>query len=79
MEIRLEKRYPQSRIEDVTDAFMRGYQQGMENKLTGEWEYRYVEDGSPFFRKRYYCSACGDWTSHGKSRFCPNCGARMNK
>ncbi len=30
-EIKLEKRYPHSRTEDITDAFMRGYQQGCED------------------------------------------------
>ena len=30
-EIILEKRYPHSREEDITDAFMRGYQQGCED------------------------------------------------
>ena len=30
-EIKLTKRYPHSRAEDITDAFMRGYQQGCED------------------------------------------------
>lgn len=30
-EIKLTKRYPHSRTEDITDAFMRGYQQGCED------------------------------------------------
>ena len=32
-EIKLEKRYPNSRVEDITDAFMRGYQQGKHEVL----------------------------------------------
>ena len=32
IEIKLEKRYPHSRTEDITDAFMRGYQQGKEDE-----------------------------------------------
>lgn len=43
----------------------------------GRWEERFVKGGSPFFWRRFYCSACGDWTTHGKSKFCPNCGAKM--
>lgn len=43
----------------------------------GRWEERFVKEGSPFFWRRFYCSACGDWTTHGKSAFCPNCGAKM--
>lgn len=43
----------------------------------GEWEERIVECDNPFFRRRFYCSACGDWNTHGKSRYCPHCGANM--
>ena len=32
-EIKLEKRYPHSRVEDITDAFMRGYEQGVKDAL----------------------------------------------
>lgn len=32
-EIKLTKRYPQSRTEDITDAFMRGYEQGRTDGL----------------------------------------------
>ena len=49
-----------------------------EQKL-GEWEERYVDDENPFFRKRYYCSVCGDWNTYGKPEYCPNCGARMKR
>lgn len=44
----------------------------------GEWEERYIEDANPMFRRRFYCSRCGDWTTHGKTRYCPNCGCRMD-
>lgn len=49
-----------------------------EQKL-GEWEERYLEDENPFFRKRYYCSVCGDWNTYGKPEYCPNCGAHMKR
>ena len=32
-EIKLEKRYPQSKAEDIIDAFMRGYEQGRTDGL----------------------------------------------
>ena len=32
-EIKLKKRYPHSRTEDITDAFMRGYEQGKKDGL----------------------------------------------
>lgn len=55
----------------------------MENEIEellpkdGEWEERYIEDANPMFRRRFYCSRCGEWTTHGKTRYCPNCGAKM--
>ena len=48
---------------------------------TGKWEERIVEDpvNDPYnvFRRRWYCSACGQWNSHGAAKFCMRCGARM--
>lgn len=45
----------------------------------GTWDERYIEDANPLFRRRFYCTACGQWQTHGKTRFCPNCGAYMGK
>ena len=45
----------------------------------GEWEERIVDDENPLFRRRFYCTRCGEWTTHGKTRFCPNCGAFMDR
>lgn len=46
----------------------------------GEWECRYVEDDlNPWSRKRFYCTACGDWNTYGKSAYCPHCGAYMRR
>lgn len=48
----------------------------------GTWEERNVEDPKydpyGFFTRRWYCSACGDWQTHGATRYCCNCGARMD-
>ena len=48
----------------------------------GEWEERIVDDDEydkyGLFRRRFYCSACGDWNTHGASKYCPNCGAKMD-
>lgn len=47
----------------------------------GRWEERIVDDDEldkyGFFRRRFYCSACGNWNTHGASKYCPNCGAVM--
>ena len=42
---------------------------------TGTWERRVVEDDSPLFRVRFYCSSCGEWNTYGESEYCPNCGS----
>lgn len=42
-----------------------------------EWEERIVEDENPFFRRRFYCTACKGWQTHGKMDFCNMCGADM--
>ena len=48
----------------------------------GTWAEKYVDDRTtelnPFMRRRLYCSACGCWNTHGKSRYCPKCGAKMD-
>lgn len=46
----------------------------------GSWEVRPApEEDRVLGRWRYYCSACGGWTSYGRSDFCPRCGAMMAK
>lgn len=74
--IKLEKRYPQSRDEDITDAFMRGYLAGRSSadRPTGEWV---SEDGTPSEASySVYCSRCGQWSEY-RGFFCLWCGAKM--
>lgn len=48
----------------------------------GCWEERVVDDDEfdkyGFFRRRFYCSACGNWNTYGASKYCPHCGAKMD-
>lgn len=46
-------------------------------RSTGTWEERIDRDGDLLTWRRFYCSACGGWTSYGKTKFCPHCGAKM--
>lgn len=46
---------------------------------SGTWKEIRDEDENPFFRRKFYCSCCGDWNTYGMSKYCPNCGARMKK
>ncbi len=43
----------------------------------GRWEERIIDDELPLFKKRFYCSCCGRWTTYGKTEYCPHCGAKM--
>ena len=43
----------------------------------GEWIEDYQEDASPFLRRGWKCSACGNRTAYGTPQFCMNCGAKM--
>lgn len=45
----------------------------------GKWSVQYDPDDNPLFRRKFVCSACGEWTSYGMSDFCPNCGAEMER
>ncbi len=70
--IKLEKRYPQSRDEDITDAFMRGYLAGRSSadRPTGKW--------IPNHHGFWYCSECGlRVLVYAKGNYYPNCGAKM--
>ena len=44
----------------------------------GHW-IKDVDDSQRWDRIRYYCSECGDWHTYGESKYCPNCGAEMEK
>ena len=46
----------------------------------GTWTERYMEDDEcRFTRRRWYCSECGKWQCYGKSDYCLNCGAKMDR
>ena len=50
------------------------------DKPKGTWAEKIVLDENgkfDFCSRRFYCSACGDWNSYGKTKYCPECGARM--
>ena len=36
-----------------------------------------TDDSRRWDRVRFYCSACNGWNTYGKSKYCPNCGRRM--
>lgn len=44
----------------------------------GKWIRHEDEDGEPY---GHNCSICGEWyvMPYGKTKFCPNCGAKMEE
>lgn len=79
--IKLEKRYPESKDEDITDAFLQGYIKGKVDRPQGEWIEKYNGNGWDDFWD-YTCSHCGKKYERADAvlyhaNFCPNCGARM--
>lgn len=44
----------------------------------GKWIRHKDEDGEPY---GHNCSICGEWyvMPYGKTKFCPNCGAKMEE
>ena len=47
------------------------------NDNSGEWKEVYDENEDRYFKIKFYCSACGNWQTYGKTNFCMNCGAKM--
>ena len=48
----------------------------------GTWDEKIVDDPDDkhgFLRRRFYCSACGQWNCYGKTDYCMHCGAEMEK
>ena len=90
-EIKLTKRYPQSRTEDIVDAYMRGWNDALDAVQNGKFhiaEHTEPKCGEWIAKtenchSHWVCSKCGAWAlleyneQMCLSNFCPNCGARM--
>ena len=44
----------------------------------GIWLESYKSDAPPTLKERWICSWCGDVQTYGETRYCPNCGAKMD-
>lgn len=64
--------------EDLTTAHYMAIEALMptEKEEPAEWIVN-TDESRRWDRVRYYCSACNDWNTYGKSKYCPNCGRRM--
>lgn len=47
----------------------------------GKWIYEEDPNAFIYFRERWVCSICGrfETKSHGRTKFCPHCGALLMK
>ena len=44
---------------------------------TGHWTREERPNAMPTFTVVWRCSVCGDTQSYGETKYCPNCGAKM--
>lgn len=51
--------------------------EGNDREEGGMWTERIDEDEEGMFRRKFVCSCCGDWNIYGMTKFCPECGAKM--
>lgn len=63
-------------------AFLDGYDAAIkaleQEPKTGHWILR-IDNNRSWDRRRWYCSCCGDWQTHGETKYCLNCGAKMQE
>lgn len=43
----------------------------------GTWSEEYDPNDDVFFRRKFRCSACNGWNTYGFTKYCPDCGAKM--
>ena len=61
--------------EEVTQQIIDKYKAESEQE-PAEWIVN-TDESRRWDRVRFYCSACNGWNTYGKSKYCPNCGRRM--
>ena len=78
----------QNMVDLAIEAYNMGYKDGVEaykammeiekeeKEEPAEWIVD-TDDTRRWDRVRFYCSSCNSWNTYGKSKYCPNCGRRM--
>lgn len=64
----------------IVDALVHAKAVDVRPAVKGRWEECIVDDKDDpvgMFRRRFYCSSCGDWQTYGRAHYCPSCGAEM--
>lgn len=71
--------YKDIQLLDVNKAITTALRKLPSAQKHGKWTEEYDKDAPIFFQRRWVCSACHNWNTHGESRYCPHCGAKMEK
>ena len=86
IEIKLTKRYPHSRTEDIVDAYMRGWNDALASVMDYAPTVDPVKHGHWTDRAKSIlglpteaCSECVEWSVGYKKDYCPHCGAKMDE
>ena len=74
-----EKQAGRSGDEAVSNAMVATKAANVREVVRGEWKEERFDAELPSLRRMFYCSACQDWNTYGKSKFCQNCGADMRQ
>ena len=63
-------------VELIPADYIRGLPEKKPEEKTGEWILD-IDKSRGWDWRRFYCSACGSWQTHGEDEYCGNCGAKM--
>ena len=80
-EIIIKKRYPDSKVEDIADAYDRGYMDGIVANIKSVGGKRIIhahwikQNG---FDNLFACSNCEEFSECGEDKYCRHCGAIMD-
>lgn len=74
-DIELHERYPLSRREDITDAYMRGFEYG--RKMGRRTTTRHGKFRTKYGRSVPCCECCGYGIGDARWHYCPSCGAKV--
>ena len=78
-EIKLTKRYPQSRTEDIIDAYMRGWNDALDAVQNGKFIINDDRKDEPTSSKMEQVPHCIDCTHYGDYEVCKGCDDDYNK
>lgn len=66
------------RYRDVENMLKNAPTADVEEVKHGEWIEQHDPNDDPLFRRKWFCSVCGEWQTYGISKRCPECGAKMD-